>query len=158
MMGRRETLVGVVGALLLASATGAVVFAQAPATKAPAAAAAPAAPLKFVSPFKGAGTIEVLQPQVSQQGNLVVTKVKIKNLSKGPLVGFEGSEYWYNAKGETVSGSQRTRHPKAFMPNEVIELVLKSPKHPDMNRVLRTFKHANGSVDAKQVAKFKADS
>ena len=157
MMGRTETLVGVVGALLLASASGAVVFAQAPATKAPAAAPA-AAPLKFVTPFKGAGTIEILAPQVTQQGNLVVTKVKIKNLSKGPLVGFEGSEYWYNAKGETVSGSQRTRHPKAFMPNEVIELVLTSPKHADMNRVLRTYKHANGTVDAKQVAKFKADS
>ena len=60
MIGRRETLVGVVGALLLASASGAT-FAQGSAAKAepPAAAVAPAAPPKFVTPMKGEGQVQI---------------------------------------------------------------------------------------------------
>jgi hypothetical protein len=154
-MGRKETLVGFVGALFLASVS--VAFAQAPAAKTPPA-AAPASPPKFVTPFKGAATVEILAPQTSRQGNLVVTKIKIKNLTKGPLIGFIVDEYWYGAKGDQVSGSPSYRHPKPFMPNEVIEATLKSPYSADMNRSLRQFKHLNGSVKATQVAKFKADS
>ena len=143
MIGRRELLVGTIGALLLATASGA----QQPATLS-----------KLIPPYKGQGIIEVLPPQSSQQGNLLVTKIKVKNLSSGPLAGFTADEYWYSAKGETVSGSPTYRHTKPFMPNEIIEVTLKSPKNNEMNRVLRTFKHGNGTVKATQVAKFKADS
>jgi hypothetical protein len=156
VIGRREIFVGVLGTLLLASA-GATTFAQAPAPKAQPAAAA-AAPPKFVTPVKGEAEIQILQPQSSLQGNIQVTKIKVKNLSKGPLIGFKAEEYWYSAKGETVSGSPVFRHPKPFMPNEVIEVVLRSPKHPEMNRSLRVFGHGNGKIKASQVAKFKADS
>jgi len=143
MMGRREIVVGIIGVLLLASVSAAQ-------TAAP--------PTKFVTPLKGQGHIEVLAPQSSQQGNLLVTKMKVKNVSSGPLVGFKAEEYWYNAKGETVSGSPVFRLPKPFMPGEVIEVTLRSPKEPTMNRTLRTFGHQNGSIKATQVAKFKADS
>jgi len=157
-MGRKETLVGFVGALFLASVSVAA-FAQTPAAKTPpAAAAAPSGPPKFVTPFKGEAKIEILAPQSSRQGNVVVTKIKIKNLTKGPLIGFIVDEYWYGAKGDQVSGSPSYRHPKPFMPNEVIEATLKSPYSAEMNRSLRQFKHLNGSVKATQVAKFKADS
>jgi len=155
-MGRKETLVGIVGALFLASVSVAA-FAQAPAAKTPPA-AAPAGPPKFVTPFKGAATVEILAPQSSKQGNVVVTKIKIKNLTKGPLIGFIVDEYWYGAKGEQVSGSPSYRHPKPFMPNEVIEATLKSPFSAEMKQSLRQFKHLNGTVKATQVAKFKADS
>ena len=53
----------------------------------------------------------------------MVTRIKVKNLSKGPLIGFKADEYWYSAKGEAISGSPTFRHPKPFMPNEVIEVV-----------------------------------
>ena len=157
MIGRREIFVGVLGTLLLASA-GAAAFAQAQAKgQQPAAAAAPP---KFVTAFKGEGEIQILPPQSSQQGNLLVTKIKVKNLSKGPLIGFKADEYWYSAKGEAVSGSPTFRHPKPFMPNEVIEVQLRSPWNAQMTtgRSLRVFAHGNGKIKAAQVAKFKADS
>lgn len=155
MIGRREVLVGVVGGALLASAS-AVAFAQAPAAKAPA--AAPAAASKFVTPLKGEGEIQILAPTGSRQGNLTVTKIRVKNISKLPLVGFKVEEYWYSAKGETVSGSPVFRHPKPFMPNEVIEVTLRSPTHVEMARALRVFGHQNGKVKATVVPRFKADS
>ena len=155
MIGRREIFVGTIGALLLASAGGAA-FGQAKAQPA-AAPAAPAAP-RFVTPFKGEAEFQMLPPQSKQEGTLMVTRVKVKNLAKGPIVGFSAAEYWYSAKGETVSGSPKFRHPKPMMPNEVVEVVLRSPKHVEMSRVLRVYEHQNGKVKASQVAKFKADS
>lgn len=152
MIGRREIFVGVVGALLLASAS-ASVLAQAPPAKAPA--AAPAAPPRFVTPMKGEAQVQILNPQSKQEGNMLVTRIKVKNVSKGPLIGFKADEYWYSAKGETVSGSPTFRHLKPFMPNDVIEVVLRSPWNAQMSRSLRQFAHQHGSVKATLVPRFK---
>ncbi len=143
-MGRREIVVGVIGVLLLASAS---VWAQR---------AAP--PTKFVTPLKGEAQVQILNPQSKQEGNIYVTRIKVKNVSKGPLIGFKADEYWYSAKGDTVSGSPTFRHPKPFMPGEVIEVVLRSPWNTQMSRNLRVFAHLNGSVKATIVKALKADS
>jgi hypothetical protein len=152
MMGRRETLV-IVGALFLtAAATPA--FAQAAAAKPQQPATAP----KFVTPFKGDADVEMTPGATKRDGNLVVTTFKVKNVSKGPLVGFKVDEYWYNAKGDTISGSQSFRVMKPFMPGEVVDVTLKSPSHADMSapgvRKMTMFAHANGKVKPKQVPKF----
>jgi len=139
MKGRRETLVAFVGALLLAS----VASAQQP------------PPVnKFVTPFKGEAQVEMMKGQGKTEGNLLVTKFKVKNMASGPLVGFKVDEYWYNAKGQTVSGSQTFRSLKPFMPGEIIEVTLKSPKTADMARNMTMFAHQNGKVKVKQVTKF----
>ena len=145
-MGRRETLV-VVGALLLTAATGA--FAQAPAAKAQA-----ASPPKFVTPFKGEAQIEILPAQAKNEGNVLVTTFKVKNVSPGPIVGFKVEEYWYSKKNETVSGSPSFRHLKPLMPGEIVEVTLRSPRHPEMATKMTTFTHANGKVKPKAVPKF----
>ena len=142
MMGRKETLVGLVGVLLLAVPA----FAQAPAVS------------KFVTPLKGTVQIELTEPQVKVEGNTVVTRIKVKNTSKGPIAGFKVDEYWYNAKGDAVSGSPTFRVLKPLMPGDIVEVVLKSPKSPDMNRVNRIFAHANGTVKPTKVTAFKKDS
>ena len=153
MMGRREIVVSVVGALLLASASAA--FAQAPAAKAQTAAPPPT---KFVTPLKGEAQVQILSPQSVREGSIQVTRIKVKNVSKLPLIGFKADEYWYSAKGETVSGSPTFRHPRPFMPGEVIEVLLRSPWNDKMSRNLRVFAHLNGSVKATIVPRLKADS
>jgi len=102
MMGRTETLVGFVGALLLS----ATAFAQAPVTK-------------FVTPLKGTVQVEFTEPQSRLEGSTYVTRIKVKNVSKGPIAGFKVDEYWYNAKGEAVSGAQTFRVLKPMMPGEI---------------------------------------
>jgi hypothetical protein len=153
LMGCRETLVGIVGALLLVS-TAAATFAKAPAAEAQ----QPPPLTKFVTPLKGEVQVEFTEPQARQEGNMVVTRIKVKNSSKGPIGGFKVDEYWYNAKGDTVSGSPTFRVLKPMMPGDIVEVVLKSPKAPDMARVNRIFGHANGTVKPKKVAAFKKDS
>ena len=153
MMGRRETLVAVVGALLLVS-TATATFA-----KAPAAAAQQPPPLtKFITPLKGQVVVEFTEPQARAEGNMIVTRIKVKNVSKGPIAGFKVDEYWYNAKGEAVSGAQTFRVLKPMMPGDIVEVVLKSPKTPDMARSQRVFGHANGTVKPTKVPAFKKDS
>ncbi len=143
MKGRRETLVAFVGALLLAS----TVAAQQP------------PPLtKFVTPLKGEVQVEMLAPQAKYEGSTLVTKFKIKNISKGPIAGLKVDEYWYNKKGDTVSGSQTFRVPKPLMPGEIVEVVLRSPKHPEMSTNIYMFAHANGKVKPTRVPAFKKDS
>ena len=141
-MGRRQTLVAVIGVLLLAS----VSAAQSP------------GPAKFVTPFKGEAAVEMTPASTKRDGNLVVTTFKVKNTSPGPLVGFKVDEYWYNAKGETISGSQSFRVLKPFMPGDIVDVTLKSPSHADMSapgvRKMTMFAHSNGKVKPKQVPKF----
>ena len=139
-MGRRETLIGIIGALLLASTSAA----QQPA----------AAPPKFVTPFKGEGVVEMMPVRATNEGGVRVTRFSIKNMSPGPLVGFKVDEYWYNAKGDTVSGAPTFRVMKPFMPGDIIEVTLKSPITKDMSRNLTMFTHQYGKVKPKQVKKF----
>ncbi len=61
---------------------------------------------------------------------------------------------WYNKKGDAVSGSPTFRMPKPLMPGEVVEVVLRSPRHPEMARNIYMFAHGNGKVKPKKVAKF----
>ena len=152
MMGRRETLVGIVGALLLVSTAAA--FAKAPAAEAQ----QPPPLTKFVTPLKGQVQVELLEPQSKSEGNMIVTKIKVKNVSKGPIAGFKVDEYWYNKKGDAVSGSPTFRVQKPFMPGDVVEVVLRSPRTSDMERSTRVFAHANGTVKPAKVAAFKKDS
>ena len=149
MIGRRESLVVIIGALLLAYAS-ATAFAQAPTAKAQ----QPPSVSKLISPFKGEAEIQNLPARASREGNMVVTKFKVKNMAKGPLAGFRAFEFWYNAKGETVSASPQFRVPKPMMPGEEVEVVLKSPQKDDMSRKITQFEHANGKIKVKQVTKF----
>ena len=144
MKGRKATLVTLAGALLLA--TTAITAQQPPPVT------------KFVTPLKGQVFVEFTEPQAKAEGNMVVTRIKVKNVSKGAIAGFKVDEYWYNAKGDTVSGAQTFRVLKPMMPGDIVEVVLKSPRSPDMARVNRIFAHANGTVKPTKVASFKKDS
>jgi hypothetical protein len=138
-MGRRETLVGFVGALLLVST---------------AAAQQPPPVSKFVTPFKGEAPIEMMPATGSTAGGVMITKFKVKNMAPGPLIGFKVSEYWYSPKNEPVSGSQAFRVMKPLLPGEVVEVTLKSPRPPDGSRKITQFEHQNGKVKVKEVKKF----
>ena len=45
------------------------------------------------------------------------------------------------------------RHPKPFMPNEVITVTLKTPNNPKMKTNQYQFSHANGAIKPKTVPK-----
>jgi hypothetical protein len=114
--------------------------------------AAQDAPRKLISPQRGEATVEITKPDTKRKGNEVVTVIMVKNTSPAPIAGFKVEENWYDA-GNTAIGGDVYRHPKPFMPNEVITVTLKTPNNPKMKTNQYQFSHANGAIKPKTVPK-----
>ena len=138
---RTVALAAAVGLLLAPAA-----LAQTPAP------AAPAAPRKLISPVRGEATVEYTKPSTKVTGNEVVTVIMVKNTSAAPIAGFRLEESWIDKAG-TLSGGDTYRHPKPFMPGEIITVTLRTPKNPRMSSNSYNFIHANGTVKPKAVPK-----
>jgi hypothetical protein len=123
-----------------------VAFAQTPAP------AAQAAPRKLISPYRGDATVEYTKPVTKRNGPNIVTTITVKNTSPGPLAGFRLEESWSDATGN-LAGGDVYRHPRPFMPDEVITVTLTTPFNARMKSNSYNFIHANGNVKPKSVAK-----
>jgi len=141
------TVLALTGGLLLA---GGAASAQAPAAPAP---AAPAPATKLISPVRGEAELGYLKPVTKREGNMIVTTIKVKNLAAGPIAGLKVDEFWYDKAGEPVTGAQPFRYRKALMPGEVIDVVLRVPTNPKMDRNQYKFEHSNGAIKTKLLPK-----
>ena len=135
------TVLALTGGLLLA---GGAASAQAP---------APAPVTKLISPIRGEAELGYLKPVTKREGNMIVTTIKVKNLASAPIAGLKVDEFWYDKAGEPVTGAQPFRYRKALMPGEVIDVVLKVPTNPKMDRNQYKFEHANGAIKTKLLPK-----
>ena len=104
------------------------------------------APKKLVPPVRGEATIGYLKPVTKQEKNMIITTIKIKNLSNGAIAGLKVDEFWYDKDGNPVTGSKTFRHPRPLQPGEVVEVKLEVPRHPAMQRNQYKFEHANGKI------------
>ena len=135
------TVLALTGGLLLG---GGAASAQAP---------APAPATKLISPVRGEAELGYLKPVTKREGNMIVTTIKVKNLATGPIAGLKVDEFWYDKGGEPVTGAQPFRYRKALMPGEVIDVVLKVPTNPKMDRNQYKFEHSNGTIKTKLLPK-----
>ena len=108
---------------------------------------------KLISPVRGEAELGYLRPVSKREGNMIVTTIKVKNLAAGPIAGLKVDEFWYDKAGEPVTGAQPFRYRKALMPGEVIDVVLKVPTNPKMDRNQYKFEHANGAIKTKLLPK-----
>jgi hypothetical protein len=135
------TVLALTGGLLLA---GGAASAQAP---------APAPATKLISPVRGEAELGYLKPVTKREGNMIVTTIKVKNLASAPIAGLKVDEFWYDKAGEPVTGAQPFSYKKALMPGEVIDVVLKVPTNPKMDRNQYKFEHSNGTIKTKLLPK-----
>lgn len=127
-------------------------FAQA--TKAAPQPSAPPAPAKWMKPYKGTATIEVIQGGSKRVGNELVTVLKIKNTSPGALFLLKGDETWWNKQRKPASGDSPRPIRQPVGPGEIVEMTFRAPYSPDLVQSSYQFTHANGDVKAKPVKKF----
>ena len=113
----------------------------------------PAAPAKFVPQVKGEGTVEFIQAKPVRAKGEIVTKIKLKNTSKGSLGLLSVEEIWYNTKRE-IATNGIYRHRALLNPGDVIEFEIKSTEKPDLYTNMLMFKHANGTIKPTKVTKF----
>jgi hypothetical protein len=62
------------------------------------------APKKLVAPVRGEALIGHLTPVTKREGNMVVTTIKIKNLSSGAIAGLKVDEFWWCCACHTMTG------------------------------------------------------
>ena len=134
--------VALAGVVMLAAAG---VAAQAPA-------ASPTERPRLISPVRGQAEVHVTRPVTSRSGKMVITIMRAQNKAAAPIAGLTVDEFWYDKGGDPVTGG-KFRYTKPLMPNEIIEIRIETPSHPEMNRNSYQFKHANGAIKTTNVAK-----
>ena len=93
----------------------------------------------------GMAEVGILQPVTKVEGKEVVTTIKVKNLSRGTIVGLKVDEYWYDKDGNPLPGdSEKLKQPLA--PGAVSTILLRTPVNPKMDRNNYVFAHDNGKV------------
>ena len=112
------------------------------------------APQVNTPPIRGDVRIEMTEPVVKKTGKTIVTTFKVKNMEIGSIAGLRVDEFWYDKKGDPVTGSSFS-YPKQLQPGEIIVVKLETPilDRSKMNRNQYVFKQANGNVKPTKVKK-----
>lgn len=108
---------------------------------------------KFTPPLRGEANIEILQPASKKEGNNVVTKIQVKNISAAPIARLTVDETWYDAGGAVVAGGKGVVN-GMIQAGEVQTVTIETPYTAKMKSNNWNFAHANGTVKPKKVAKF----
>jgi hypothetical protein len=156
MNGQRRTFLTFAGVVLLlaaAAAEQAKPAPPAPTAQRPNDEGAATTPQKLVAPVRGQAELGFTQPVSKRVGNMIVTTIRVKNLSTGAIAGLKVDEFWYDKKGDPVTGSQPFRYRKPLQPGEVITVELKVPTDPRMDRNQYKFEHANGTIKTTKLPK-----
>jgi hypothetical protein len=115
------------------------------------AAVAQDAPRKLVAPVRGDANVQITSPNTVIKGDNVITTIRVKNVSKGPIAGFRVQENWFTKNNEALSGDEY-RHPRPFQVNEVIQITLEVPRARVIGaRNQYQFSHVNGAIKAEAV-------
>ena len=102
---------------------------------------------ELVPTVRGLAEIGYEQPNAQRDGNFIVTRFKVKNLAQNAIAGLQVDEFWFDRDGNTVTGdSVRFREP--VLTGQVVEIELRVPRNPAMDRSNYEFSHQNGEIKA----------
>ena len=109
---------------------------------------------KFTPPVRGEALVEIMQPVTKAQPgkNIVVTTIKLRNVSLSPIARLQVTETWYD-KGGTVVASSRASINGLLQPQEIQTMTIETAYSPKLSSNNWNFVHANGTV---KVAKVKS--
>ena len=103
--------------------------------------------VELVPTQRGTANIGYTQPIAREDGQFIVTSIRIRNTSENAIAGFTVDEFWFDSAGNTVTGDQvRFRQP--ILVNEVRDIELRVPRVPTMDRSNYEFSHQNGDIVA----------
>jgi hypothetical protein len=109
---------------------------------------------KVEQAFKGQADVEFVSSS-RKEGDIVVTTMRVKNLSSGPIGRLKVEETWFDKGQNPVATSQGVLD-KMLEPGAVETLTIQTPWSAKMNGNSWQFSHANGTVRPHKVAKLDA--
>src|SRR5262249_9299936 len=110
---------------------------------------------KFQPPVKGQADVDYVKPQTTRKGNVVVTKIQVKNTSAAPIGRLKIVETWLSKDGTTSPGGEGVIN-GLLQPGEVQTIEIQTPYNDKMNANSWNFMHANGTVKPHLVKSFDA--
>jgi hypothetical protein len=110
---------------------------------------------KFTPPLKGQAAVEFTAPKTVKEGNTVVTRITVKNISAAPIARLSIAETWYD-KGGAVLTAGRGQINGLLQPGEIQTIVIETPWKLGMTANNYNFAHANGTVKPARVQKLEA--
>ena len=131
-----------IAATLMGASLVATVFAQTPA---PPPMTSVLAGKKFTPPVQGAAEVDFVKPVTKKEGEMVVTRIQVKNTMAKPIARLTITETWYDAGGATVGGSKGSIN-GLLQPGEVQTVKIETPFNAKMKANNWNFSHANGTV------------
>lgn len=114
---------------------------------------APTGEVKWVNPVRGEVQIQYTKADTKVVKDQVVTTIKVKNMSNGPIARLKVEEFWWDRNNNPVASNQDFSK-KPVMPGEIVTFTMTTPKMPNMFRNNYKFSHAYGTVKPQQVTKF----
>ena len=100
---------------------------------------------KFTPPVRGSAEVDFLRSATRREGNLLVTKIQVKNMSPAPIPRLTIDEVWYDKNNEIIPGGKGVV-PGLLQPGEIQTVEIRTPANPAMTRSMLQFSHANGTV------------
>jgi hypothetical protein len=143
--------------LFAATLIGAGCAAASASAQAPAAPAAPdfkpiLAGKNFTPPVRGAANVEFTKPVTKREGDSVVDRIEVKNVSSQPIARLTVEAIYYDKAG-TVIANGRGSINGLLAPGKVETVTVETPFNAKMNSSNYKFTHANGPVTPKKVDK-----
>ena len=110
---------------------------------------------KFTPPVRGEATIDIIKQPTKREGQVLVTKIQVKNTSVGPIPRLTVDETWYDKKNNLIPGGKAVIN-GLLQPGEVQTMEVRTPVNPNMATSMLQFSHANGTVKTHATSSFTA--
>jgi hypothetical protein len=108
----------------------------------------------FKPPVRGAADVEFTKPVIKREGDTVVEKIDVKNVSAQPIARLTVEAIYYDKAG-TVIANGRGSINGLLGAGKVQTVTVETPYNAKMNSSNYKFSHANGTVTPKRVDKIK---
>ena len=110
---------------------------------------------KLTPPIRGEAALEWVDPKPERKGDMVITKMTVRNASAAPIARLQIDETWYDKTGATVTAGRGVVN-GLLAPGETIVLEIQTPWKLGMSGFQRQYKHANGTIKPVKVQKLEA--
>ncbi len=107
---------------------------------------------KFTPPVRGEALVEFTQPVTKAQPgkNMVLTTIKVRNMSDAPIARLQVDETWYDKAGGIVATGRGVIN-GLIQAQEIQTIEIMTPYNAKMSSNNWNFKHANGTVKVAKV-------
>jgi len=107
---------------------------------------------KLTPPIRGEAIVEWVDAKPNRVGDMVITKLTVRNAAVAPIARLTINETWYDKGGANVTAGRGVIN-GLLQPGEVQVITIETPWKAGMTGFQRQFSHANGTIKQQRVPK-----